>query len=127
MIVAAFLILAGLFNHLMDREEELGGKKASWTNKYKLNRFGTPEYTNKRPWYYLGLHKPKYKERFPYSTTILVSLTDLWHLLQFLFHTCWQIALSVAAKDDIVEILIAFIVVKTIFSISFQISRNILK
>lgn len=35
-------------------------------------------------WWYFGLIKPKYKERFPFSTTILVFMTDSWHFYKWL-------------------------------------------
>lgn len=50
----------------------------TWTNKYK--KIDGKLITNtKRLWYYVGLYKPAYVEKFPYSTTIFVSLTDNWH------------------------------------------------
>ena len=55
----------------------------SWRNKYKypadkaLFEYG-------KGWYY-RLFKIKYKERFPLSATLLVSLTDGYHLMQLFF------------------------------------------
>jgi hypothetical protein len=59
----------------------------SYMRKYKL---GAKIATDERPipapnnWYY-RLAKVKYKERFLFSTTVLVFLTDGFHLMQFIF------------------------------------------
>jgi hypothetical protein len=50
----------------------------SWKNKYK-----TPLTPFKPKWYYPFL-APKLEERFPFSSTMLVFLTDAWHLLKAL-------------------------------------------
>jgi len=55
-------------------------KDESWKFKWKLNDHGKIITNNKRLWYYLWLWKPKYVERFPYSSEFLVFLTDPWHL-----------------------------------------------
>lgn len=66
----------------------------SWKNKWKLKEvtlldkdfMPTKEHivekNNDRLWYYLWLYRPEYKEAFPYSSTILVWLTDGEHLFQ---------------------------------------------
>lgn len=48
-----------------------------WTAKWQ---YPLQEYQKK--WYHLGL-KPKHAERFPYSSTLLVWLTDAEHFYQF--------------------------------------------
>lgn len=46
----------------------------SWKNKYKQ------PFSNKiKHWWYFGIYKPTYDEKFPFSTTLLVSITDAWH------------------------------------------------
>ena len=59
-----------------------------WKNKYKQPLQPAP-----KTWYY-KLTGLKYKERFPLSGSILVSLTDLYHLYQFIFKVllCTSIA-----------------------------------
>lgn len=56
-----------------------------WKNKYKRDG-DYPEillpYHSK--WYYLGLHTPEFEERFPYSSTVLVFITDAWHFFNFI-------------------------------------------
>jgi hypothetical protein len=54
----------------------------SWKNKYK-----TPLTPFKPKWYYPTL-APKLEERFPFSSTMLVFLTDAWHLLKSLYIFC---------------------------------------
>lgn len=51
----------------------------SWKNKYKV-----PLTPYKPKWYY-PIFAPKLEERFPFSTTALVFLTDAWHLLKALY------------------------------------------
>ncbi len=54
----------------------------SWKNKYKLDSNGGLLPYEKK-WYHFGF-SPKYEERFPFSTTFLVFLTDGEHFFQFL-------------------------------------------
>lgn len=48
----------------------------AWTAKwqYPLRQFSG--------WWYAGLYRPKYAERYPYSSTLLVWTTDREHLWQ---------------------------------------------
>lgn len=58
-----------------------------WKRKWKLNGDFPVSYLNtKNPhWWYAGIyHTNGYVvERFPFSSTILVFLTDKWHLMNF--------------------------------------------
>ena len=54
----------------------------SWKNKYALNLIGELK-PYEQKWYHFGI-KPAYEERFPYSTTLFVFLTDGEHLFQFI-------------------------------------------
>lgn len=64
----------------------------SWNRKYKWDQFGqlikAPE-----SWYYKTL-KIKYKEKFPLSATLLVFLTDGYHLSQFAYHVFLALSFS---------------------------------
>jgi hypothetical protein len=53
----------------------------TWKNKYKTNKDNQLTEYKGMAWYYLGLYKPKYQENFPFSTTLLVMFTDLYHAL----------------------------------------------
>ena len=96
------IILAALFNVVMDLSSEgafIGwwDKKTSSFNKYK--------------------HKvPELGPAFPFSTTMLVWLTDGWHFSQFLFHTSWQLAIAVNTSKP----LLVFIGIKVLFSGVFE-------
>ena len=80
-ITPILLGLSAFFNALMDLSSE-GYFKGWWDkntgaeNKWKLGR-------------------KENGEAFPLSSTVLVFLTDGWHLFQFLFHSCWQMAIAI--------------------------------
>jgi len=70
-------------------------KADTWKNKWNTitvyRRHDRPPSTvftsfNLRPWWYLWLWKLPRDEKFPYSSTALVWLTDDWHLFKFLFY-----------------------------------------
>lgn len=48
-----------------------------------LAKYAFPLQPFKGKWYHFGI-KSKYKERFPYSSTLLVGLTDLEHRTQLI-------------------------------------------
>jgi len=101
MIVTILLILAGICNAYMDKIRiwhdsiwadlpksnwfyRWGNPNTSWINKYKFVD-GDIIIDGKHKWYYFGLFKPDYVEKFPYSTTALVFITDAWHLFQMVW------------------------------------------
>ena len=102
-------------------------KSKSWGNKYfqPLEKY-------KPKWYYLGIIKPLYKERFPFSTTSLVFLTDYWHLNQFLFLNYMFIGFTILAvnieefilffniKSNVVLFLYIFLLLKICYMIGFN-------
>jgi len=65
-------------NNRWDVWENFINSKDSWKNKYED---GLPAYEKK--WYHFGIH-PDYKEKFAFSSTFFVFLTDGEHLFQFL-------------------------------------------
>ena len=67
-------------------------------------------------WYYFG-YLPRYKERFPYSSTVLVFLTDAWHLFKSLMLGC--IMLAVVNHSVIVSSFIDFILLYVSFTFTF--------
>jgi hypothetical protein len=71
-----------------------------------------------RKWYYFGYH-PRYKERFLYSSTIFVFLTDAWHLFKSLMLTC--IMLSVVNYSVVITPFIDFILLYVVFTFTFTI------
>lgn len=60
----------------------------SWKNKWAQPYPQPPE----KKWYYFGFY-PRYKERFPYSSTIFVWITDAWHLFKALMLACIMAAI----------------------------------
>ena len=95
-IAAILLAIAGYFNglmdHLMFRDSEYNPSN-TWKAKYKKDAEGNLIRSKKSPWYYLGLYSPKYVEAFPFSSTILVSITDPWHKYKMLCFASLRTAL----------------------------------
>ncbi len=123
--VILFVAMAALFRELMEHSRDdkwsfkggfLGklafrffntgnkGKGDAWKNKWKKDERGEPIPCIKSPWYYLGVYKPKYVERFVFSSTFLVWLTDAEHLFQFLGELAIVIALYFAAGTSQVAV-----------------------
>jgi hypothetical protein len=102
-ITAVLTILAAIFNALMDWHSE-NTKGDTWRNKWKQG-------------------DPKLGERFFLSSTVLVFLTDKWHFTQFLFHTSWQLAISIQFDYWYIY----FIAIKITFSGVFELIYNNLK
>ncbi len=125
MLSLIFTFLAGIAKAFMDIGAKDGFKKP-WLNKshsyiYKYKQPLT--IPSKSPWYYLGLYKPDYIEKFPYSSTLFVSLTDEWHFAQLLFLTFICLATvfyTPIFTIPIFYILMDFILLKTTLSLSFQ-------
>lgn len=105
-----FIAMAGFFNSIMDilftnysgsvfallDKPLFWNPQVSWKNKWAQPYPQPPE--NK--WYYFGFIPP-YKERFAYSSTIFVFLTDGWHLSKALMLLC--IMLSVVTYAPIIS------------------------
>jgi hypothetical protein len=97
-----FIIILGVLYYIFDELEdkcirnkwevypELFNSKNTWKNKWKLDLFGNL-IPYKFKWYHFGVH-PKYEEKFPYSSTILVGLTDPEHLFQEIKYICVYLA-----------------------------------
>jgi hypothetical protein len=124
MITAILISSIVFFNVLMDLSSEgkLGpgwwDKNDGWEYKWKL---GLPLMPRKK-WYYLWIFTPKYKEKFLYSSTIFVSLTDGWHLFQNFFHSSWQLLYALETEKP----LATFLITKGLFSLGFELGYFIL-
>lgn len=77
--------------------------KESWRNKWRLDDFGELIPYEGSKWKYFGF-VPKYKEKFLYSSTLFVFVTDGEHLFQFFknrfitiigFAACWQMFVAI--------------------------------
>lgn len=86
MIGVVLFLLAGLAEAGMDvlmfrhQRSIFKGKffsPDSWKNKWSDLIPGAES-----PWYYFGVHTPQFREAFPYSSTMLVGLTDGWHMFK---------------------------------------------
>lgn len=122
--IAVCLVLAGLFKGRLDATADTGKKTDSWKNKYELDNSGTPLPTeSKNHWWYYGLYKPNYAERFPLSSTALVFLTDDWHKYQFIMYRFLYMAISFGmGKGIFIVLLLSFVVFPIIMGISFEFS-----
>lgn len=105
-------------------------KNSSYTSD---NKWSLPYEKGKRTWYYLWLYKPDYVERFWYSSTALVFLTDYWHKQQFIFlNLCFVgnvlLYLSIDKLlicNSSIKLLICLILIRLIYLIGFNLSyRN---
>lgn len=74
--------------------------QVSWKNKWKLDENENPIANFERKMIYLKLIAPRFEERFPYSSTILVFLTDGEHLFQFLKLLTLSIMTGLAWRGD---------------------------
>jgi len=104
--MASFTMLSSFLKSLMDLSSEgdfkfslglINHKNDTWDNKYRIDRIGNVTANtnnNYYHWYYLGLYEPKYVERFPFSSTILVSMTDDGHMFQFFMYRAIDLALT---------------------------------
>ena len=102
MVSLVLVMVAGFLNAVMDRlaftfrssvfrglNPMFWDVKVSWTNMWK---WPLEPYNS---WYYFGIYKPRYMEKFPYSTTWLVWLTDGWHLAKMLMLVCLSMAVGI--------------------------------
>lgn len=119
-LIIFLLIVAGYSKGKMDAIVDEGIKTLDWRNKYNIDK---PYFNH---WWYLGLYKPKYSEKFPFSSTILVFLTDKWHRWQFYMLRCFYLAMSLPISANFFTlILISFIIIPIIVGLFFEISYNI--
>jgi hypothetical protein len=108
-----------LFNELEDecvrstwtKYKQFLNTNLSWTNKWKLdaNNNLMPYITK---WYNFGI-KPNHCERFAFSSTLLVFLTDGEHLTQFIKNISILIALFIVSW----QFMLAFVVGKLAMSL----------
>lgn len=107
--VALLLALAGHFKGRMDGIADEGIKNLDWHEKYDFTKSG---YT--KHWWYLGLYHPRFPERFPFSSTVLVFLTDRWHRNQFYMLRCFYFAIGLLITTKIIPLLIITLIVMPI-------------
>ncbi len=71
-----FLIAAFIAKPYMDISAKDGFKNSWWnkTESWEL-KYSLPLRKGEN-WWYLGLYKPLYQEKFPFSSTLFVFITD---------------------------------------------------
>lgn len=114
------LVISAIANALMDYLQfhyyslnQFWNPRLSWQNKYKLG--------DKRK-----------GEKFPFSTTILVSFTDGWHLMQNVFLSTlfiWALLFTpkVFINNETLNLIANFVFYKSIFTATKQITLSYLK
>lgn len=130
LITVILLIGAGLSKAWLDYITDSGIKEKEWKNKWKNTNEGwSLEHRKKYHWWYFGLHVPgPHLEKFPFSSTILVLLTDKWHYWQFLMLRCFYLAIGINMTSSFwVLIFLAFIAFPIILGIPFELKYKELK
>ena len=123
-IIIALLAAAGHCKGRLDAITDEGIKNLEWQNKYNMTKPSTTKH-----WWYFGLYKPKFPEKFPFSTTVLVFLTDRWHRWQFFMFRCFYLAVSLPISCNLFTLIVLSfilfpIVVGVFFEPSYQNSRE---
>lgn len=110
LLVAVLLAAAGHFKGKMDAIADEGEKGRDWYKKYSTTEPERITSNGTTHWWYLGLYKPTFPEKFPFSSTILVFLTDRWHRAQFFMLKCFYLAISLCMSDSWTVILLSTLV-----------------
>lgn len=117
-LILALLAFAGYFKGKMDAIADDGIKQLDWSKKYNFTKPGMANH-----WWYFGFYQPTFPERFPFSTTVLVFLTDKWHLCQFFMLRACYLAIALALWPSAYGlVLLPFIVFPIILGVFFEIS-----
>lgn len=94
--IAIIVLIASAFNGHMDHlqfHDSAYNPAETWKNKYAQDSEGNLVAQDGAVWYYFGLYKPAYKEKFTYSSTLFVSLTDRWHRSKTISFALFRLAL----------------------------------
>jgi hypothetical protein len=117
-VLLAFLMLAAFFKGRLDAVADEDIKDAEWVNKYDFTK---PSKT--KHWWYFGLYTPKFPERFPFSATALVFLTDRWHFNQFMVLKCFQGAIAFLIAGNVFTwFLLTFVIFPFINGFVFELT-----
>lgn len=117
-----FLVFAGVTKGFLDYYADSGIKEKEWKNKYKVTIHGDLVKTEDvNHWWYLGMYKPKYAEKFPLSTTLLVAFTDKWHLAQLIMLRFFYLAVSVGISNSLLcTLFLSFILFPMVIGVFFD-------
>lgn len=128
-IAIVLLCLAGISKAVMDQSSEglLTGpwwnKEESFRYKWKLDANGYLTPASHKPWYYFGF-APPFVERFPFSSTLLVFITDAWHLFQFFTFNCIYLAVAWYVGHDAADKATVFVICKAAVNLPFVLFRR---
>lgn len=126
-IIAVLVFIAGYCNGTMDFIKKFNLDSESWLNKWELDENGKVKPARYYK-YYLGLFKPEHEEHFPYSSTILVFLTDAWHLMKWIMFTCLEASFMIMAcylsGNSFWFITIGISILKTIRGLGFTLKYD---
>jgi hypothetical protein len=115
-LLILILIAAGVAKAWSDSLADEEMKAIDWDNKYDLTKSGASNH-----WWYLGLYKPTYPEKFPFSSTVFVFITDRWHLSQFIMLRCFYLAIAISLTSSLFWILtLVFVGFPIVLGISFE-------
>ena len=122
MLSILFLSLAGICNAIMDTilfhwdKSIFKGSKLEW--------WANPAVSYKNKW--KNHSNSEDGEKFPGSSTIFVWVTDLWHFAQsfmitfFVLGVLFYDGIVVIEGYPLVSLLIDFIILKSVFSLTFE-------
>lgn len=127
MIAVILSCILGAFKGIKDYEMK---NAITWNNKYAHDmQFvkdwipkGIIEKAYKKYHEFFDL---KYKERFLFSATALVFLTDKWHLFDTLSFILFLVACFVSVKIDVIVILISYVCYSITFHIFYTLKLKI--
>lgn len=131
-----FMVLLGTAKALSDLSSEgvIYPKSFSWRRKWKLDQNGDIiPFEGKAKWYYLFSYKPLYVERFAYSSTFLVNLTDFFHAIETIrFAACVGAILTYSPiisyyNNHILNIILDVVIIWAIRTIAFTITYETTK
>jgi hypothetical protein len=120
--ILATILVAGYFKAQLDAIADSGIKSNEWKNKYKLNENGNLVSADTQDhWWYFGLYKPRFAEKFPFSSTALVFMTDKWHKAQFFMYRFLFLGMSFSLTSNFLFIsILTFILFPIAMGVSFE-------
>jgi len=127
--VLAIHLLKGIADTIQtDPDYRENGWKAKW-KVFSSGHLRKMDYSleahRKMHWWYCGLIRPEYEEKFPFSSEALVSLTDRWHFVNFLQYRiihAWLTYILVVANNYNYWWLFALLVLPLIGGAGFRIT-----
>ena len=124
MVSLILAFLAGVSNALMDlsSENRFNNKSLNKSESSK-QKWKQPQEPGKKMWYHIS--KPRFVEKFPYSSTMLVLFTDFWHKCKSAMLTLVFISVVLyqpIIKFDFVlwEFLVNFLLLRLSFGFGFS-------